>query len=92
MWVISWVKAAQKDFTKFPLEARQKTIRAKIAAEGQKADIAQPMKGLGPEVYEIMLRHESSAYRVVYAVHFGPRRKPAPPPQREVSPKTNRQG
>ena len=41
MRVISWIKAAQKDFEKFPLEARQQMIRAlKIAAEGQKADIA----------------------------------------------------
>ena len=70
--MISWVKAAQKDFTKFPLEARQKVIRTlKIAAEGQKADIAKPMKGLGSGVYEIVLRHESSAYRVVYAVQIG---------------------
>ena len=72
MRVISWVKAAQKDFAKFPLEARQKMIRAlKIAAEGQKADIAKPLKGLGSGVYEIVLRHESSAYRVVYAVQIG---------------------
>ena len=72
MRVISWIKAAQKDFEKFPLEARQKMIRAlKIAAEGQKADIVKPMKGLGSGVYEIVLRHESSAYRVVYAVQIG---------------------
>ncbi len=72
MRVISWIKAAQKDFEKFPLEARQKMIRAlKIAAQGQKADIAKPMKGLGSGVYEIVLRHESSAYRVVYAVQIG---------------------
>lgn len=70
--MISWVKAAQKDFAKFPLEARQKTIRAlKIAAEGQKADIAKPMTGLGPGVYEIVLWHNSSTYRVVYAVQIG---------------------
>ena len=72
MRVISWIRAAQKDFDKFPLEARQKMIRAlKIAAQGQKADIAKPMKGLGSGVYEIVLRHESSAYRVVYAVQIG---------------------
>lgn len=72
MRVISWVKAAQKVFEKFPLEARQKTIRAlKIAAEGQKADIAKPMTGLGSGVYEIVLRHSSSTYRVVYAVQIG---------------------
>lgn len=72
MKVISWIKAVQKDFEKFPLEARQKVIRAlKIAAEGQKADIVKPMKGLGSGVYEIVLRHESNAYRVVYAVQIG---------------------
>ena len=72
MRVISWVKAAQKDFEKFPLEARQKMIRAlKIAAEGQKADIAKPMKGFGSGVYEIVQRHDSSTYRVVYAVRIG---------------------
>ncbi len=72
MRMISWIKAAQKDFEKFPLEARQKMIRAlKIAAEGQKADIVKPMKGLGSGVYEIVLRYESSAYRVVYAVQIG---------------------
>ena len=72
MRVISWVKAAQKVFEKFPLEARQKVIRAlKIAAEGQKADIAKPMKGLGSGVYEIALWHNSSTYRVVYAVQMG---------------------
>ncbi len=72
MRVISWIKAAQKDFEKFSLEARQKMVRAlKIAAEGHKADIVKPMKGLGSGVYEIVLRHESSAYRVVYAVQIG---------------------
>ncbi|MYG41327.1 MAG: type II toxin-antitoxin system RelE/ParE family toxin [Nitrospira sp. SB0677_bin_15] len=70
--MISWIKAAQKDFEKFPLAARQKTIRAlKIAAEGQKTDIVKPMKGLGSGIYEIVLRYESSAYRVVYAVQIG---------------------
>ena len=72
MRVISWIRAAHKVFEKFPLEARQKVIRTlKIAAQGQKADIAKPMKGLGSGVYEIVLRHESGAYRVVYAVQIG---------------------
>ena len=47
-------------------------IRAlKIAAEGQKADIAKPMKALGSGVYEIALWHNSNTYRVVYAVQIG---------------------
>ena len=65
-------QGAQKVFEKFPLGARQKVIRTlKIAAQGHKADIAKPMRGLGSGVYEIVLRHESSAYRVVYAVQIG---------------------
>lgn len=41
-----------------------------IAAEGQKADIAKPMTGLGPGVIEIALRHKTNAYRAVYVVEI----------------------
>ena len=45
---ISWVKAARKDFEEFPEGAQNEILRAlTIAAEGRKADIAKPMKGLG---------------------------------------------
>ena len=72
MRVISWIKAAQKNFEKFPQEAQLKIVRAlKIAAEGEKADIAKPMKGLGSGVYEIALRYKTNAYRIVYAVQIG---------------------
>ncbi|WP_428098993.1 type II toxin-antitoxin system RelE/ParE family toxin [Candidatus Rariloculus sp.] len=37
-----------------------------IAAEGGKADIAKPLKGLGSGVLEIAVRHRTDAYRVVY--------------------------
>ena len=42
-----------------------------IAAEGSKSDIAKPMKGLGPGVYEIALAYRSDAYRTIYAVKLG---------------------
>ena len=42
-----------------------------VAAEGQKAHIAKPMKGLGAGVLEIALRYRSDAYRAVYAVELG---------------------
>ena len=42
-----------------------------MAAEGQKADIAKPMKGLGSGVFEIAFRYRSDAYRVIYAVQIG---------------------
>ena len=45
---ICWVKAARKDFEKFPEGAQTQILRAlTIAAEGRKADIAKPMTGLG---------------------------------------------
>jgi len=42
-----------------------------IAAEGGKADIAKPMKGLGSGVLEIALPYRGNAFRVVYAVQLG---------------------
>ena len=49
---ISWIKAARKDFEEFPEQAQMEILRAlTIAAEGQKADTAKPMKGLGSGVF-----------------------------------------
>ncbi len=42
-----------------------------IAAEGAKADIAKPMRGLGSGVFEIALPFRGDAFRVVYAVQLG---------------------
>ena len=42
-----------------------------VAAEGSKAGIAKPMKGLGSGVYEIALPYRGNAFRVVYAVQIG---------------------
>lgn len=64
---ISWIKAARKDFSKFPEKARIQILTAlEIAAVGQKADIAKPMKGMGAGVMEVALRHRADAYRTVY--------------------------
>lgn len=69
---IVWIKAALKDFEKFPAGAREIMQSALvIAAEGRKADIAKPMKGLGAGVMEIALPYRTDAYRVVYAVQIG---------------------
>lgn len=66
---ISWVKAAHKDFSAFPDEVQVQTLTAlEIAASGETADIAKPLKGLGPGVYEIAVRYRTDAYRTVYAV------------------------
>src|SRR5437667_2222096 len=69
---ISWIKAALREFEKFPDEVRTTCLTAlTIAAEGSKADIAKPMPGLGSGVVEIALPFRGDAFRVVYAVQLG---------------------
>jgi len=68
---ISWIKAARKEFSKFPVAAQQRMLTAlEIAAAGQKADIAKPMKGLGAGVIGIALKYQTNAYRTVYALQL----------------------
>jgi phage-related protein len=68
---ISWIKAARKEFEKFPADAQAICLRAlTIAAEGEKADIVKPLKGMGSGVFEIALPLRGNAFRVVYAVQI----------------------
>ena len=68
---VGWIKAAQKDFRKFPKTVRERMLTAlTIAAEGQRADIVKPMKGLGAGVMEIALRHQTNAYRAIYVTEI----------------------
>lgn len=68
---IVWFKQARKEFETFPAAAREDMQTAlDIAAMGEKADIAKPMKGLGSGVMEIALPYRSEAYSVIYAVQF----------------------
>lgn len=68
---VSWIKPALKDFEKFPAEARAVCLDAlSIAAEGGKADIAKPFKGVDSGVFEIALPLRRSAFRVLYAVQI----------------------
>jgi phage-related protein len=69
---ISWLKAALKDFGKFPEQAQTICLNAlTIAADGGKADIAKPLQGLGSGVMEVALPFDGDAYRVVYALQVG---------------------
>lgn len=69
---VSWIKGALKDFEKFPQEARSICLSAlTIAAEGGKADIAKPMRGMGSGVFEIALSFRGNAFRLVYVVQLG---------------------
>ncbi len=68
---VSWIKAALREFETFPEGARSVCLAAlTIAAEGDKADIAKPMHGLGSGVFEIALPFEGDAFRVVYALQL----------------------
>ena len=69
---VSWIKAALREFETFPDGVRSICLTAlTIAAEGGKADIAKPMRGLGSGVFEIALPFRGDAFRVVYAVQPG---------------------
>lgn len=68
---ISWIRAALKEFEKFPERAKLICLSAlTIAAEGGKADNAKPMHGMGPGVFEIALPFQGDAFRVVYTVEL----------------------
>ena len=71
---ISWVKAALKEFKRFPVGAREEIEGAlTLAAQGEKAEFAKLMKGMGGGVFEIALKYSSDAYRTVYAVKIDER-------------------
>lgn len=66
---VSWIRAARRDFEKFPEKARWQILAAlEIAAAGRKADIAKPLQGLGAGVFEVALKYRSDAWRTVYAL------------------------
>jgi len=69
---IAWVKAARKDFEKFPERVQTEGLAAlTVAAEGGKTDNAKPLHGLGSGVFEIALDDRAGTFRVVYAVQLG---------------------
>ena len=68
---VSWIRAALRDFETFPAGAQSICLAAlTIAAEGGKADIAKPLKGLGSGVFEIALPFRGDAFRVIYGVQI----------------------
>ena len=69
---ISWIKAARRDFEEFPEDVKVDMLSAlTIAAEGEKSDSAKPFKGVEGGVFEIALKHQGDAFRVLYAVKIG---------------------
>ena len=69
---ISWIKAAQRDFAGFPAKARKRAAEAlTVVAEGATPEIAKPLTGLGSGVWELAIREQGNAYRVVYLLQIG---------------------
>ena len=73
---VSWLKAALREFETFPDQVRSVCLTAlTIAAEGSKADIAKPMRGLGSGVFEIAVpfavTHSAWFMRYNSAMTFG---------------------
>ena len=71
---IGWFKAARKAFMTFPAAVRDRVGTAlTIAAEGGRADIAKPLRGLGSGVTEVAVRYRTDAWRVVYVTEVAGR-------------------
>jgi phage-related protein len=69
---VAWVQAARRAFEQFPTPVQRRMARAlDVAARGEMAEIAKPIRGLGSGVFEIALAYRSDAYRAVYAVRLG---------------------
>ena len=69
---ISWLKSALKEFRTFPQSVQDQMLFAlEVAATGQKAGIAKPMKGFDSGVFELTVGYRSDAFRTVYAVKLG---------------------
>ena len=68
---ISWIKAALKDFGKFPVAVRDEATDALTTiAEGGTPEVAKPLTGLGSGVWELAIRERGDAFRVVYALQI----------------------
>ena len=68
---ISWVGAARKGFEKFPRAQLDILAALTVAADGEKADIARPLKGFGSGVFEVALKYRTNGFRTVYALQLG---------------------
>ncbi len=69
---VIWLGDSRKQVRSFPAEVRRGVGSALYDAQkGEKAPSAKPFKGVGSGVFEIALRFDKEAYRVVYAVQIG---------------------
>jgi phage-related protein len=68
---ISWIRAAWKDFSKFPRDAQDRAGAAlTMIGDGTTPDIAKPLSGLGSGIWELAIKSRGDAFRVVYALQM----------------------
>lgn len=69
---IYWVGSSRKDLAKLPGHVRRQCGFALYLAQlGMRAPHAKPLRGFGgASVLEIVVEHESNAFRAVYTVTF----------------------
>ena len=66
---IIWVGDSREELRRFPKGVRRSIGKAlEYAQLGDKHPAAKPMRGLGTGVLQIVARHSTNAYRVVYTV------------------------
>jgi phage-related protein len=71
---VAWLGDSRRQVRSFPPEVR-KSIGVALydVQKGDKAPTAKPFKGIASGVFEIALRFDKDAYRMVYAVQIGRR-------------------
>lgn len=69
---ITWLGDSLKRIREFPQEVRRDVGSALYDAQrGEMPPTSKPFKSVGSGVFEISIRFDKNAYRVVYAVQIG---------------------
>lgn len=68
---IRWVGSSREDLLALPDDVRRNVGYALyVAQNGDKADNAKPLKGMGSGVLEVVENYDGDTYRAVYTVRF----------------------
>jgi phage-related protein len=67
-----WEGSSKKDFKEFPIDVQKDMGVALFVVQlGGTPDSAEPWKGLGSGVYELVEDHRGDTFRAVYTVRVG---------------------
>ena len=68
---VEWVSSSKEDLRRFPADVQDHMGFALYQAQvGLKHGDAKPLKGVSPNVLEVVSRHDGDTYRAVYTVRF----------------------